>query len=106
MIEVRRWVLGLGLGLLLTAVTWADEPKRANPPMPPDPAAMRVLAMPLLPQAAREKLKLTDEQKEKVDKIVEEYEEKRKEGLSKLKGSGGFEATQKLFESLKKQREA
>jgi Spy/CpxP family protein refolding chaperone len=78
------WVLGLGLNLLLTAVAGADEErKRPEPSSPPFPLLAR--QPPLLTPGMLEKLKLTDDQKEKVNKLLKDFETKHKETETKFR---------------------
>ncbi len=107
--RVSCWVLGLVLGLLLTARAGAqDKPK---PPVPPDrppgfgPPTIGLPA-PLLPPQLAEKLDLTTEQKEKIDKLLKEHADKQKEAMAKVreameKAKGDQEALRKAGEQFR-----
>jgi Spy/CpxP family protein refolding chaperone len=77
------WVLGLGLALVLSAGTQAQEPKQ--PDRPPGGFTPGALARPLLPAQLLERLNLTEDQKEKIGKLQKEFTEKQKEAYGKLR---------------------
>jgi len=81
----RLWfgVSGLVLSLLVvTVVSSAEDPK---PPktFPPKEGVFTIQPQLLTPKM-QEKLKLSDEQKEKVDTLVKEFGEKQKESMTKF----------------------
>lgn len=83
---LRYSVLGLGLSLLLTSVSWAEKPKPPEPPVPPLPIPLPPeVQRPLLSPLMLERLKLTEEQKEKVEKLLKDHEAAQKQATAKLR---------------------
>jgi Spy/CpxP family protein refolding chaperone len=79
------WVLGLALGLPFGFARADDKPQPSQPPGRPGSAASRgPQERPLLPEGAIEKLQLTAEQKEKVEKLFKELADHQKEMQAKL----------------------
>jgi hypothetical protein len=85
MIRIRAWVLGLGVALLLAtvAVAAADKAKGKGKK---GQAAFDPLTR-LLPPDPHNKLKLTDDQQQKVARIQDEYAATSKDALAALKGA-------------------
>lgn len=90
MTRLRHLTLGIGLAVLLAAGgVRADDKKddkKADPPRRGGFAGrLENFGGPLVPADAQDKLKLTAEQKEKVEKLQKEYAEKEKETTGKAR---------------------
>src|SRR5688500_17745064 len=100
MSKSRVWLLAVGLGVVLAGSVSAQErrqrPQRPQRPgqQPPGGFGQR-FAGPLLSADDMEKLKLTSDQKGKVEKIVADYDEKAKAVADKMR-----EAMQKARENM------
>jgi Spy/CpxP family protein refolding chaperone len=87
---IRGLVLALTAALLTAAAAPADEPKKDEPKgRPPSPPSLEFQLPPgfqlsLLSREAVERLKLTDEQRKKYDKIEAEYKDKQKDANEKF----------------------
>jgi hypothetical protein len=87
MIRFRTWILGPGFAMALAAVALAAPPDKAKQQGKAKggiPAALEQFTK-LLPADAEDKLKLTDDQKQKVGKIQDEFGDKSKGALAAVK---------------------
>ena len=86
MIRLRAWLLGLGLALVLTAVAAAapDDKAKGKGKAKGVPAALDQLVQ-LLPPDPDNKLKLTADEKKKVDALQTEFSDKSKDALAAAK---------------------
>ena len=103
------WCAGTILVLGFAVVTAADEPKvRAKQvqrkKVEAQPLQSRLGVGDLLSAKAIEKLNLDKDQKEKFDKINQEYGEKRKEAMTKLRDFAKDRDREKLKEALESQK--
>jgi len=85
----RLWfgVSGLVLSLLVVTVVWAADDPKPTKPFGPKDAFFPGMQAPLLTAKMKEKLKLSDEQKEKVEALLKEFHEKQKEAMTKYQES-------------------
>lgn len=98
----------LGGGLALIAMLFSNglaEGQVQRQPIQIQPGAGRALTGPLVPAEVQEKLALTKEQKEKIEKIEKEYGEKAKDTEAKMKEAREKAVADKNREALAKVRE-
>jgi Spy/CpxP family protein refolding chaperone len=84
---LRRLVPGafLAVALVFCGTTWADDKDKEKPKRPQPGAGFGRMQMSLVPDALQEKLKLTDEQKKKVEKLQQEFDDKNKDTFEKVR---------------------
>jgi Spy/CpxP family protein refolding chaperone len=83
----RLWfgVSGLVLSLLVVTVVWGGDDTKPTKPFGPKDGIFPGMQFPLLTPKMMENLKLSDEQKEKIETLLKEFHEKQKEAMTKFR---------------------
>jgi hypothetical protein len=105
MLRTRTWVLGLGVALLVAAVAAAGPDDKAKPKAKGQGGLGAVIdrLSSLLPPDSEEKLKLTDEQKKKIDTIQSDFADKSKDSLAAAKDA--FTSNRQAIQKARKDKD-